>query len=115
MTIIAAALIVTAARKTAAQAAIADLTPDYTVGFSRQCCAIGPGVTWETPATHWYANGSAVDSAYVQAWQDAVDAAGPSDPLNGLIIFTAQNAANAYAWALTNLESQGLQFVPDEP
>ena len=115
MTILAAALIVADAKKAGAIAAIADLTPEYTVGFQRACCAPGPGVTWETPATHWYSHGAQVDTIYVQAWQDAVEAAEPSDPLYGLIIFTAQNADNAYVWALSNLESQGLQFVPDEP
>jgi len=115
MPTLAAALIVSDAKKAAAVAAITALTPDYTVGFSRACCAPGPDVTWETPASHWYSHGAQADTVFIEAWQDAVAEAEPSDPLYGMIIFTAQNASNAVAWAQTNLESQGLQFVPDEP
>lgn len=115
MTTLAVALIVADAHKAAVEAAIAALTPDYTVGFSRACCAateLDP--TWETPPTHWYANASAVDAIYASAWQDAVSAAEPEDAVYGLILFTAQNAENASGWAATNLASQGLRFVPDE-
>lgn len=114
MTTLAVALLVTDAKKAGAITAIGDLTPNYTVGFSRACCAIGPGVTFETPPTHWYSHGAVVDTIYSQAWQEAVSEAEPSDPLYGLILFTAQNASDAVAWAQTNLESQGLRFVPDE-
>lgn len=116
MTTLNVALIVTDARKAAVEAAIATLTPEYTVVFSRPCCALSePSPTWQTPATHWYANASAVAMEYAEAWQHAVGTAGPVDALHGLILFTAQNAENAYGWALTNLGSQELRFVPDEP
>lgn len=115
MTTLAVALIVTDAKKIAVQDAIAVLTPEYTIGFGRPCCALSePSPTWETPPTHWYANASAVDTIFAAAWQDAVDEAAPSDAMHGLILFTALNATNPPAWAVTNLESQGLRFVPDE-
>jgi hypothetical protein len=115
MTTLAVALIVTDAQKAAVEAAIAVLTPDYTIGFARPCCALSePDPTWETPPTYWYANASAVDANVAAAWQEAVAQAGPLDPLSGLILFTAQNAENASGWAVTNLASQGLRFVPDE-
>lgn len=116
MTTLAVALIVTNTRKAAVQTAIAGLTPDYTIGFSRACCASSsPDLTWETAPTHWYANASAVNAVHASAWQEAVTGAGPSDPLHGLILFTAQNADDPSGWARSNLESQGLRFVPDEP
>lgn len=115
MTQLTVALIVTDARKSAVEAAIAALTPDYTVGFLRPCCALTePAPTWETPPTHWYANATAVDAAIVSDWQDAVDAAGLGDALNGLVLFTAQNAVDAVGWAQSNLASEGLRFAPDE-
>lgn len=114
MSTLAVAMIVTDAKKIAAQAALAILTPDYTVGFSRACCAIDPGATHQTPPTHWYTHGAAVPTEYVDIWQSAV-AAGDDEPLTGLIVFTALNAADAVAWAATNLTSEGLQFVPDDP
>jgi hypothetical protein len=114
MTRLTVALIVADADKAAVEAAIAALTPDYTVGFLRPCCALGESSpTWETPPSHWYANATGVDAAHVAAWQEAVDAAGPGDALRGLVLFTAQNADDPVGWAQSNLESQGLRFVPD--
>lgn len=109
------ALLVTDAKRQAVIDALEAITPIYTMGFIRPCCAIGPGLTWQTPPTHWYANMTAVETSIVQDWQDATAAATvPEDALHGFIIFTAQNAVNAPVWAVSNLESQNLRFVPDE-
>lgn len=108
------AMLVTDAKRASVISAINALTPAYTIGFIRQCCAadtVDP--TWQTPATHWYNNSTAVDLGIVEAWQQAVANAEPPDPLYGLIIFTAQNAADAVGWAMSNLASQNLMFVPD--
>lgn len=103
------AILVTDAVKNAGALAVNDLTPEYTIGFIRPVAALGPGTTWETPATHWYTNASSVPDDVVSAWQEAV----PS--LTGIVMFVAINADNPLEWAYSNLASQGLQFVPDEP
>lgn len=114
MTQLAVAMIVTDAKRVAASAALSAIAGGG-IGFLRACCAASePSPTWETPATHWYNNFTALDQALVVAWQDAVAEAGAEDDLFGLIIFTSINAQNAVAWAATNLASQGLMFVPDE-
>lgn len=118
MTQVAVAILVTDENKAAVSAAIESLTPQYGAwGFGRKCCQIDPEATWQTPATHWYGNDAGVETITVNVWQDAVDAADatPEHPLHNLKIFTVQNATNAHAWAVTNLGSEGLQFVPFEP
>lgn len=79
---------------------------DFSVLFGRACAAIDPAMTWAEPATHWYLNASAVPDDVRDAWQ-AYAAGEPA-----LILFTAINADNPYEWAVSNLASQGLQFVP---
>lgn len=101
------ALLVTDAQKDSVTATVNDLTPEYTIGFIRKVAPIDPVPTPSTPATHWYTNGQSVPDAVVSAWQAAIP------DLEGLIMFTATNADNALGWAVSNLESQGLMFVPD--
>lgn len=103
------AILVTDAAKEAVTSTVNDLTPEYTIGFIRKVAAINPAMTWEEPATHWYTNASSVPEAVVTAWQEAA----PS--LTGVVMFVAINADNPLEWAFSNLASQGLQFVPDEP
>ena len=103
------AILVTDAQRDAVASAINDLTPEYTIGFIRPVAALGPGTTWETPASHWYTNASSVPEEVITAWQEAA----PS--LTGVVMFVAINADNPLEWAYSNLASQGLQFVPDPP
>lgn len=100
------ALLATAAQKDAITGGINALTPDYTVGFARKVAAINPAMLWSQPATHWYANASGVPDEVLMAWQDYAASA------VGLVLFVAINADNPLGWAVTNLTSQGLQFVP---
>lgn len=115
MTTLAVAIIVSAAKRLAVMAAVAAATPDHTIAFYRPCCAIDePNLTWETPPTHFYTNGTEIPADVVHAWQDAVSAADPADALHGLVIFTGLNGRDAEAWAATNLNNENLQFIPDE-
>lgn len=103
------AILVTDAQRDAVTLAVNDLTPEYTIGFIRKVAAINASITWEEPATHWYTNASSVPDDVVSAWQEAA----PS--LTGVVMFVAINADNPLEWGYSNLASQGLQFVPDEP
>lgn len=87
---------------------IAALTPDWSISFIRPCCAVDPVPTWETPPTHWYNSSQVVPDDIVEAWTGYFTAR------PALKMFTALNAENAYGWAVSNLASQGLRFVPDE-
>jgi hypothetical protein len=116
MTTISFSMLVTDAQKDGVVSAINTLTPEYTVGFSRKVCADDPGVTWETPASHWYTNGSSIDASIVAEWQDAIAAAGVEDALHGVVIFTIQQPDPDFDylnWATINLGSKGLRLVPD--
>lgn len=131
MTNIAVAIIVSDTKRADVIEAVSHLTPSYAMGFIRKCCAIDPGATWQTPPTHWYSNDAGMDSALSSVWQDAADGTLPYgyalpngatmteqeilDAMAGLILFTAINSNDAIAWAMTNLTSEGLQFVPDPP
>lgn len=103
------AMLVTDAQKTATETAVNDLTPEYTIGFLRKVCPIDPAPTWQTPHTHWYMNASAVPNDVLAKWQEA------APDLDGVIMFTATNADNPLEWAYSNMASQGLMFVPDNP
>lgn len=103
------AMLVTDAQKTATETVINDLTPEYTIGFLRKVCALDPVPTWQTPHTHWYMNASAVPNDVLAKWQEA------APDLDGVIMFTATNADNPLEWAYSNMGSQGLMFVPDNP
>lgn len=102
------AILVIDAEKTAVIAAVNALTPEYTIGFSRKVAVAG-ALTWETAPSHWYTNASAVPDDVLRAWQEA------APNLDGVVMFTAINAANPLEWAHSNLGSQGLAFVPDPP
>lgn len=101
------AMLVTNAQKSATVIAVNELTPEYTIDFIRKAAPITPAPTWQTAATHWYMNASAVPDTVVAAWL----AAAPT--LDGVILFTATNADNPLEWAYSNMASQGLMFVPD--
>lgn len=101
------AMLVTDAQKSAVEAAVNSLTPEYTIGFFRKVAPTTPAPTWQTMHTHWYMNASAVPDEVLASWQ----AAAPG--LLGVIMFTATNAENPLDWALSNMLSQGLMFVPD--
>jgi hypothetical protein len=102
-------MLVSDGQKGAVTSDINSLTPEYTVGFARGCAAIDPSMTWDEVPTHWYSNASSVPDETLAAWQ-AYAAETPA-----LIMFVAFNADNPFEWAISNLGSQGLQFIPDEP
>jgi hypothetical protein len=103
------AMLVTDAEKANVEAAIADLTPEHSIGFIRKVVPISPTPTWETPHTHWYMNDENVPDDVVQAWVAAV----PS--MTGLMAFFGVNIDNSLSWAHSNMGSQGLMFQPDPP
>lgn len=103
------AMLVTDAEKANVEAAIAVLTPEYTIGFIRKVVPITSTPTYETPQTHWYMNTEPVGDEIVAAWL----AVAPT--MVGLTMFTATNAINSLEWAYTNMASQGLMFQPDPP
>jgi hypothetical protein len=103
------AMLVTDAEKAAVTAAIADATPDDQVSFLRKVVPADPAPTWQTPQTHWYMSASGIADDVLLVW------AALAPTLEGLIMFTAVNAENPSAWAVSNMASQGLMFQPDEP
>lgn len=122
------ALVASDARRADVEAAIALLTPSYTAALTMPVCAIAEGVTWQTPATHWYTNGASVDQDIASAWQAAATGTLPDgflvdpesemtaqdiiDALDGIPIWTGANVTDATAWADANLIPEGLQRVP---
>jgi hypothetical protein len=65
--------------------------------------------THVTPHTHWYMNVEPVADEIVAAWLELVPT------LDGLVMFTATNAENSLQWAYSNMASQGVMFLPDDP
>jgi hypothetical protein len=125
---IAVALVASDARRAAVEGAIALLTPSYTAALTIPVCAIGEGVTWQTPATHWYTNGASVDQDIASVWQAAALGTLPDgfsvdpesemtaqdilDALDGIPIWTGANVTDAVGWADANLAPEGLMRVP---
>lgn len=125
---LAAAIVAPAAKRTQIEAAIAILTPTFTVALTMPVCAIGPGVTWQTPATHYYTNGASIDQDIVAVWQAAALGALPPafelppeatmteqdilDALTGVPVWSGANVTDAGAWAAANLTPEGLMLVP---
>jgi hypothetical protein len=126
---IAVALVASDARRAAVEEAIALLTPSYTAALTIPVCAIGEGVTWQTPATHWYTNGASVDQGIASVWQAAALGTLPNgfeitdpeatmtaqdilDAMAGIPIWTGANVTDATGWADANLEPEGLMRVP---
>lgn len=129
-TYISASYCATDAKRSAVEQAVAILTPMNTIGLGNKVCAIDPGVTWQTPATHWHGNYASIDADVVLIWQNAVAGTLPEgidlseasmtaqeiiDAMDGLLLWTAQNCTNATTWATTNLEVEGLMLVPYNP
>lgn len=122
MTQIAIAMLASNEHKANIEAAIALVTPQYPIGLGRKCCADEPGVTPETPASHWYGNDPLVDAEMAMVWQDAINGTLPPDveltpeqqeALSTAILFTVTNHDDFTAWAADNLGSKNLRFVPD--
>ena len=131
------ALVASAARRAAVEGAIALLTPSYTAALTVPVCAIAEGVTWQTPATHYYTNGASVEQGIPVIWQaaagnngnpgvlpDGFEITDPEatmdeqdilDALAGIPIWTSVNVADAQKWAAANLEPEGLMLVPSNP
>lgn len=102
------AFLVTDAAKAGVVADIAALTPANNIDIGVKVAAITPAMTWSEPPTHWYASAGGVSAEVVAEWQEYAATA------DGLVLFVAINADNPYAWAVTNLASQGLQLVPPQ-
>ncbi|TCR92587.1 hypothetical protein [Rhizobium sp. BK376] len=83
------------------------ISPDFPIVFSRKVAPIDPNMTTDTAATHWYLNADWVAIEIMCSWIEYAE--GNTD----LIVFTATNEDNSAGWAVSNLASQGLQFVPD--
>lgn len=129
-TYVSAALVASSERRAAVEAAIALLTPTFTVGLTVPVCAIGPGVTWETPASHYYTNAASVDLTIATVWLAAAKGNLPPDfelppeatmtvqdiidALHGIPVWTGANVSDAVEWADANLEPEGLMRVPPE-
>lgn len=125
------ALVASDAARANVEAAIAHLTPSYTAALTVPVCAIVEGVTWQTPATHWYTNGASVDQDIASAWQAAATGTLPDgyelpfdatmteqdilDALAGVPIWTGANVTDAMEWAVANLTAEGLMLVPANP
>jgi hypothetical protein len=102
------AMLVTAETKTQVENDINALTPEYTIGFLRKVAATDPNMLPDQTPTYWYLNGQSVPDDTAGKW------AAYAETAPGLMMFSAVNAVNPLGWAITNLASQGLQFVPDE-
>lgn len=122
------ALVAPDARRADVEIAIALLTPSYTAALTVPVCAIAEGVTWQTPATHWYTNGASVDQDVASVWQAAATGTLPDgftvdpeaqmteqgilDALDGIPVWTGANVTDATAWADANLTPEGLMRRP---
>lgn len=131
MTTVAVALVAPDASRAGVETAIAHLSPSYTVSLAVPVCAIAGNVTWQTPATHWYANGASVDQDIASAWQAAATGSLPQgyqlppdatmteqdilDAMSGIPVWTGANVTDATAWAAANLGPEGLMQVPSNP
>lgn len=60
-------MLVTDFQKSATEAAVNALTPEYTIGFVLKVAPINPTPTWQTQPTHWYINASAVPADVLAA------------------------------------------------
>lgn len=107
--------------------------------LSRKLCAIDPGATYETPATHYLMQDMSATDADVALWAAMAGAGRDLPPIAGtwgeLGIISAQDAqaaigpGNIFAFPAYGLETEqdelnwrdgvlsgmGLQFVPDAP
>ena len=123
------ALVAPIARVPGVEEAIALLTPQYTAALTVPVCAIAEGVTWQTPATHYYTNGASVDQPIPAIWQAAALGTLPNgftldpevsdmtnqdviDAMDGIPIWTGANVTDPVAWAEANLSPEGLMRVP---
>lgn len=103
------AMLVTDAQKSAVETLINEREDtNYLIGFIRKVCPLDPAPTWETPHTHWYMNDERMTPEDLEIIQSML-------PIEGLTVFIAHDAENSLAWAHSNMASQGLQFLPDEP
>lgn len=131
MTTVSVQLVASDARRAGVEQAIAYLTPTYTAALTIGVCAIAEGVTWQTPATHWYTNGASVDSAITDIWMAAATGTLPDgftlpedatmtgqdvlDAMSGIPIWTGVNITDFLAWADANLAGEGLMRIPSNP
>lgn len=103
------AMLVTDAAKEPFKALVNGLEEtNYVLDPIRKVCPVSPTPTWQTPHTHWYMN----DDSMTQADLDIIQGLMPYE---GVMLFVAYDAANSLEWAWSNMASQGLQFVPDNP
>lgn len=104
--------------------------------FSRKVCAIDPGATFETAATHWltsHAGASDTDVAMLQAmtngdlpilpegvvWGEdgVISAAGAMAASDGTVfqVYSAAGDVEPVDHVAAVLASRGLQYVPEPP
>lgn len=131
MTTVSVQLVAPDDRKVGVEQAISYLTPSYTAALTIGVCAIAEGVTWQTPPTHWYTNGSSVDSGITDIWMAAATGMLPDgftlpedatmtaqdvlDAMAGIPIWTGVNITDFLAWADANLAGEGLIRIPSNP
>lgn len=104
--------------------------------FTRRLCAIDPGATPSTPATHWLMSHAAATDTQVAIWQGMTEGNLPPLP-DGVVwgedgVISAADAMAATDGAVFHvysaagviepvdhvaavLATEGLQYVPDEP
>lgn len=104
--------------------------------FSRKVCAVGPGVTWQTAATHYLSSDASATDSDIAIWQGFAAANLPPLPEgvvwgeNGVIgaaaAIAAISGANLQVYSVSGdvlpvdhiagiLAGRGLRYVPDEP
>lgn len=100
--------------------------------FSRKLCAVGPGATWETKATHYLMSDASTDDGDIAEWQamsngdlpaiagvwgadGVIGAADAQAAVSGanLQVYSASGDVLPTEHAEGVLSGRGLMFVPD--
>lgn len=104
--------------------------------FSRKVCALDPGATWTTPATHYLSSDASATDSDIAIWQGFADANLPPLPwgiiwgeegvISAADAIAAISGANLQVYSVSGdvtpadhiagiLAGRGLQYVPEEP